>query len=301
MATVDFATHFIFVELSDLLYDFLPGSGNANHAFPIAANEVGVTQHWQGGSKKPAVLKLLEDTYAVDRKCFCPLILAIVRHAVPWRRNKESPLTKEEVIHLNELLRKLEFKIPELHRQEFLSGLAERNPTVAQSPQSHTIDHATIGKLHEQLLALTNMQPVPRGFAFERFLNEVFAAYKLDPRKSFRLQGEQIDGSFDLDSHTYLVEAKWQNELIGSNALRAFSGTVSSKSAWSRGLYLSYTGFSPDGLVAFGRGQSTPIICMDGLDLSQIMQGRNSLTDVLRAKARRAAETGNPFVRATDL
>ena len=39
-------------------------------------------------------------------------------------------------------------------------------------------------------------QPQKRGFEFERFLNAMFAAYGLSPRSSFRLVGEQIDGSF---------------------------------------------------------------------------------------------------------
>ena len=300
MSTADFVAHFVFVELSDVLYDFLPGSGNANHAFPIAAAEAGVAQHWQGGSKRPAILSLLENTYARERSRFCPLVLAIVRHSAPWRRGKGSPLSRDEVSKLNAALRKLEIKIPELHREEFLSTLAGA-PVRTEQPAQAAADPVATKALQERLLELTKMQPIPRGFAFERFLNDLFAEYKLDPRRSFRLQGEQIDGSFELGSHTYLLEAKWQNESVGATLLRSFSTSVMSKSAWSRGLYVSYTGFSPDGLAAFGRGLSTPIICIDGLDLAQTLEANVSLTDLLQAKARRAAESGNPFVRIADL
>ena len=69
-------------------------------------------------------------------------------------------------------------------------------------------------KAYESLLLLLKevmqLAPNPRGFAFERFLDELFTAFKLAPRRSFRLVGEQIDGSFHLASETYLLEAKWQ-------------------------------------------------------------------------------------------
>tara|TARA_R110002094_G_scaffold216399_1_gene187279 strand:- start:38 stop:196 length:159 start_codon:yes stop_codon:yes gene_type:complete len=41
-------------DLADLLYDFLPGSGNSKTAFPIAASMVQVEDFWIGGSKRPA-------------------------------------------------------------------------------------------------------------------------------------------------------------------------------------------------------------------------------------------------------
>jgi len=40
---------------------------------------------------------------------------------------------------------------------------------------------------------------------------------------------------------------------------------------------------------------------MDGFDLSEILQRKLSAVEVLAAKVRRAAETGNPFVRVREL
>lgn len=51
---------------------------------------------------------------------------------------------------------------------------------------------------------------------------------------------------------------------IGEGELLSFAGKVSGKAAWSRGLHLSYAGYTPDGLEAFGRGKRTAIICMAG-------------------------------------
>jgi hypothetical protein len=68
--------------------------------------------------------------------------------------------------------------------------------------------------LNARFLAIASMQPKPRGFAFEGFLNGLFDAYKLDPRRSFRLVGEQIDGSFELPPDTYHLHAR--SEMAGS-------------------------------------------------------------------------------------
>ncbi|MBA7702727.1 hypothetical protein ES703_111497 [subsurface metagenome] len=73
------------------------------------------------------------------------------------------------------------------------------------------------------------------------------------------------------------------------------------KAHWSRGLFISYTGFSQDGLDAFSRGKPTNIICIDGFDLSCILQNKISLSNALEKKVRRAAETNEAFVSVREL
>ena len=80
---------------------------------------------------------------------------------------------------------------------------------------------------------------------------------------------------------------------------RAFNAKLEDKSAWTRGLFVSESGFSPDGLIAFGRGKR--VICMDGLDLHDMLDKCLSLVEVLSKKARHLAETGEAFVRVRDL
>ena len=174
-------------------------------------------------------------------------------------------------------------------------------------PQSHPLNTPAspspqaLQDLDDRLLKLSTLKPQARGFAFERFLNDLFTVYNLDPRRPFRLTGEQIDGSFQLHQEIYLVEAKWQDERTGQADLLTFAGKVDGKAQWSRGLFVSYSGFSDDGLQAFARGRRTSIICMEGLDLAQILSGRLDLVEVIERKKRRAAETGSAFVPVRDL
>lgn len=75
-------------------------------------------------------------------------------------------------------------------------------------------------------------------------MKKLFDAFALEAEKPFRLIGEQIDGSFLLDRDTYLVEAKWQNELTGATDLHAFQGKLDQRAAWGRDLFVSYSGFT---------------------------------------------------------
>lgn len=162
-----------------------------------------------------------------------------------------------------------------------------------------TIDLNIASKLKEQHIEISRLAPQPRGYAFEGFLKSMFDAYGLSGRDQFRLYGEQIDGSFVYAGQTYLLEAKWTKNSVDAAALRSFNAKVEDKAAWSRGLFVSDSGFTQEALVAFGRGKR--VICIDGLDLHEILDRQLDFGEVIARKVRRAAETGLPYVPVRDL
>jgi hypothetical protein len=172
-------------------------------------------------------------------------------------------------------------------------------PAGGNQPPKPALDVYRIMGLKSKLLELSSLAPHPRGYAFEAWLKEAFDCFGLEAREPFRLRGEQIDGSFVLQGETYLVEAKWQSEPTGAADLHAFHGKLEQKAAWARGLFVSNSGFTADGLAAFGRAKR--VICMDGLDLSDALDRQIPLNHVLERKVRRAAESGHPFERVRDL
>lgn len=292
-------------DLAGKLYTFLPGTphprADARISFPGAAASVGLGAFWSGSSKRPAIAQLLRLTLEQRRGSFCSLISAIVTSALIYRQNKD-PLTRREVEDVNALIQVLQFKIPELWDEEFLRTLSTTAPAAPPTPASPTTpDAATLAALRADFLGLAALAPQPRGFAFERTLNTLFHAFGLAPRSSFRLVGEQIDGSFDLHNATYLVEAKYTGPPIGAGELIAFAGKVSAKARWSRGAFISYSGYSADGLEAFSRGRATDIVCIDGEDLYHVLAGAIDFRELLERKARRAVETGRAFIPAREL
>lgn len=163
------------------------------------------------------------------------------------------------------------------------------------------VNPATLAELKELLLGMSSLESHQRGFAFEKILTQLFDVYGLAPRGSFRLMGEQIDGSFEINSDTYLLEAKWHTEQIPQSDLLIFREKVESKSTWARGMFISYSDFTEHGRKAFARGRATNIIGMTGQDLFFILDGDMSLPEVILRKARRATETGEFFVSVFDL
>ncbi|WP_433862841.1 restriction endonuclease [Sphingobacterium thalpophilum] len=285
-------------EIATLIYDFLPANphpyADPSISFPGCAAKVGLSNLWKGGSKKPAVSQLLRDTLDHSRGRFCTLIVEIVNTSIIYRTNKGNPIKRKEIEDLNNLITKVGFKIPELWDRSFLESLYSEAP-VNEKPKESTDSALLIEKLRTEYIDLAGLEPHKRGYAFQDLLNKAFNAYGLSPKRPFRITGEEIDGSFEVNGHTYLLEAKWHGDKTGQKDLLVFSGKVGGKSTWSRGLFISYTGFSEDGLEAFARGKQANIIGMDGQDLFFILDGKMKLDEAINLKARRAAERNDFF------
>ena len=140
---------------------------------------------------------------------------------------------------------------------------------------------------------MKSLPPQLRGFRFEAWLAELFSIFKLAPRSSFRNTGEQIDGSFRLNDEFYLMEAKWHQKRTSAADLHVFEGKLSTKATWTRGVFISWMGFTPEGLTAFGKGKR--VICVSGYDLYHSLSHGIPLPGLLDAKTRHAAETGEPY------
>lgn len=166
-----------------------------------------------------------------------------------------------------------------------------RNPFSAAA----VIDQGQVlDALRQHLYDLRDLPPQKRGYEFEGFLKELFDSSKLQARSPFSLVGEQIDGSFQLGNETYLIEAKWVRDPIGAAELHTFQGKLDQKAAWARGVFISYGGFTQEGLHAFGRGRK--VICMSGEDIYKALGQRIPIAEVIDRKVRAAAETGAAYV-----
>jgi hypothetical protein len=60
------------------------------------------------------------------------------------------------------------------------------------------------------------------GLALEKLLNRLFTLFGLQPRQPFRVTGEQIDGSFQMDAEIYLLESKWEKHPLPEAPLLVF-------------------------------------------------------------------------------
>lgn len=179
---------------------------------------------------------------------------------------------------------------------ERLTGTKAGNETTVFRP---AYNWPAVAQMRQQLHDLAGHAPQQRGFLFEALLKSTFDLFGMRARDPFRNRGEQIDGSFELANEVYLLEAKWLNSPVSISDLHTFHGKIEQKAAWARGLFISYSGFSEDGLHAFGRGKR--IVCMDGFDLDEAFRRQLPVSSVIEQKVRRAAETGDCFISVRNL
>jgi hypothetical protein len=157
---------------------------------------------------------------------------------------------------------------------------------------------AKINKDYLSLVGNTNHQQ--RGFALERLMKDLFALFDLDPKASFKLMGEQIDGAFTFDNIDYIFEGKWYQTPVAIQDLDSFNGKITRRLDNTLGLFLSINGFSQDAVTIHSTGRPLMIL-MDGTDLMAVLDGRISLIDLLLRKRRYASQTGNIYLKVSEI
>ncbi len=138
-----------------------------------------------------------------------------------------------------------------------------------------------------------------RGYAFESLLADLFLLYDLEPRLAYKIELEQIDGSFSFDTDDYVLEARWRAEQADRGDGDIFAAKVHSKGKNAMGLFVSVNGFKSTFLERFK--EQTPFTTMDGTDIYMVLENRIRLDDLLRAKKRHANDTGSCYLPVKEL
>jgi len=134
------------------------------------------------------------------------------------------------------------------------------------------------------------------GLKLEKLLNRLFEIFGLQPREPFRVVGEQIDGSFQFDSHIYLMESKWEKHALPEADLLVFRGKIEGKSTFTRGVFIALNDISNPARDAITRGKAPSFFVMNGHDLLMILSEAMSLTDFLKQRVRLLGEEGRVCV-----
>ncbi len=305
-------------EIAELLYDFLPGSGSSKWkghvSYKTVAEKIGVGDFWQPGSKIPMITGLLERTLEHRRGRFEPLILEIVRAGLTYRNKQGSPVKPEEIDKLNGLILELDFKFPDLWDPDFKASLrADGTARAKQHVESalkqeelratqRTNRSVELEELKREFFTLhDNDNRQKAGLQLEKVLNRLFDLHGLSPREPFRVTGEQIDGSFELDHEIYLLEAKWKQDPIPESDLLVFRGKVEGKSKYTRGVFVAINGVSKEAATSITRGKQPTFFIIDGYDLTMLLEDNIALPDFLRKRQRLLAEEGKVIVLFSEM
>ena len=134
-----------------------------------------------------------------------------------------------------------------------------------------------------------------RGKEFECIIYGLLEEEGLQPRTSYRPQGEEIDGSFSIDNRFFLLEAKWHKDQLPASAIYQFKGKVDGKLAGTVGVFLSMSGYSEDAVEAVRLGKTLNVILFGEEDFRACLCENGGFSKVLRAKLRHATETGEIY------
>ena len=187
------------------------------------------------------------------------------------------------------------------------SELAERVERAAAAKATYAAKQADLRQFSDELRALHDGyvamhkadDPHQRGKEFEALLTDVFLLFDMEPRLSYSLTHEQIDGSVSFDTDDYIIEARWRRESTGRTHLDVFKAKVERKGRNAVGIFVSVNNFTSDALAQYS--SASPFVVFTGEDIFMVLDGRVRLDDLLRAKKRHVNETGECYLPARAL
>nr|WP_245247362.1 MULTISPECIES: restriction endonuclease [unclassified Paenibacillus] len=206
-------------------------------------------------------------------------------HFDPYYFKKLKKLDEAEALrcinHLKQVQEIRDAKVKEERRQQ----------EAARAAQMQRISLSSLNNDFIRLYSDVTISTQERGYKLEKLLQDLAEYEGLKITESFKIKGEQIDGSIKFDGENYIVEAKWHDALTASDALYHFAYKVEGK-MYGRGFFVSINGYSRDSVSALTSGKSIKTILIDGGDLSFVFGGNISFSDMLDAKVRAAQTQG---------
>lgn len=192
---------------------------------------------------------------------------------------------KRSIDHLRQLQEIRDHKIQEQRKNR------ERKEAEARAPKN------TLAELKDEFISLLQgrLNASQRGYALEDILLSLSNLSLLDITDPFRVNGEQIDGSIKFDGEHYLVEAKWQDKAAANEAVYQFAGKIEGK-MYGRGFFVSIHGFSEHVVSSLVTGKAIKTVFIDGADLTQVLEGFISFSEMLDKKIKAAQTKGLIYI-----
>ncbi len=220
---------------------------------------------------------------------------AMLRSLINWKRfdpyyfdnlkKLDRAAAENNIAHLRQLQEIRDAKIKEDRKRR------EAEEAEKQRPKND------LSQLRDRFLRLYagELKPQSRGYALEKILAELARLEALEVTDSFRVSGEQIDGSVKYDGEHYLIEAKWQDKSFSNEPVYQFVGKIEGK-MYGRGLFVSIHGFSDNVLDAIVKGKAIKTIFVDGEDLVLVLEEHLSFREMIDKKVKAAQTKGLIYV-----
>jgi hypothetical protein len=229
----------------------------------------------------------------VGERLIANLITATLKHnfinAGPSVRNAVSHL-KERIATDRQERRDRDLERNENFEREQAERMREKERSYLSMVKSQEL-------FRERFLSLIQEQNAQqRGYLLEIFLNDFLEFEGLEPRASFKIVGEQIDGSFSWQNRTFLTEAKWVKDPVSGGEFGAFIYKLGGKTEDTQGLFVSINGYSPEAIVGLKGKGALRFVCIDGAHIVRALSVGQTFPSLLEQIWRHADETGEAYL-----
>jgi hypothetical protein len=180
----------------------------------------------------------------------------------------------------------------------------QRHMAQKQSEMQRSADkRAKFVAIKEDLFALfAESDSHKRGKKLEGVLNRLFDADGILIREAFTLKGasgegivEQVDGVIELQGAIYLVEMKWWDEALGTDAVSQHLVRVFSR-GHARGIFISASGYTGPAIKTCREAlQRTVVVLCELKELVMLLEREEDLKDFLSDKINAAVVDKNPM------
>ncbi|MEI7579500.1 MAG: hypothetical protein WCJ58_05705 [bacterium] len=153
-----------------------------------------------------------------------------------------------------------------------------------------------LNQTFSELITTAAITQQNKGYKLEEIFYDLLKLEEFNYMKPYKIKTEQIDGHFKFQSFDYLVEIKFEAELIKKDPIAIFDNKIKSKAQSTRGFFLAPNGFDQDHVNTF-EGNSPRLILMDGLDWIAILEGKFSFFDMLDRKVDELVKSGNIYFK----
>lgn len=288
--------------IKNILSDIFWFKRSLNDFIKSVTSDVKILSRLDFSCTKREIVSLYIDMLVNNQRIYLDDILYIIEHLSGWNDfyELEREDKKNQIINVKrniELLKAksrsfFEYKISEERRKE-----AQENYRLQIQSKKFFIEE--LDKIKNEYINTVSSSDFQRkGYLLEKILFDINKLFDLDPRASYRLNGEQIDGAFCFENQEFLLETKFHRTPVDHNSIIVFISKVRSKLENTLGILLSIEDFTKN---AIQKANNENIILMNGEDLYYVLDNRIDFRDLLRRKKRYAHQTGNSFLSVREM
>ena len=213
----------------------------------------------------------------------------------------DQPIARGLVAHIRELVGERDTVTRIVNVTERLAE--ERRRARANELQTKHQKAGERDALRQRFYKMFSMQDGrERGYAFQQFLTDLFGLEDIRIREPFQISTrEQIDGAIALDTHVYLVEAKWWAEKLSHSDVADLYIKVSGKALGTRGLVVSGSGYTEECVEVCQASDMRRVIFTTAEDLVEAFENELAVAELIRQKAEYAMTEGRILVGAREI